>query len=247
MLDQWNQLLEFLAASEIKPADLPNGEKFGLLILAGNSLPLLTAAAGEVLANGFVDKILLSGGIGHATHYLRENYRKIGFDFSEIMSEAEMNRVYLQEHFDIPSDCLLVENQSTNSGENARFSRQVMQEQLPGVPQRILLLTDPLLQRRTKATFQLYWDEVDLYNFSPFVPKLTVFDEEMCFSPEVLNGCWQQNYFVNLALGEIPRLRNNSDGYGPKGKNFIVDVAIPPAIETTFSALTKRYHYNSRR
>lgn len=243
MLQQWNQVLEFLAASEQIPEKLGSDERFDLLILAGNSLPILTEAAGEAMASGFADKILLSGGIGHATHYLRENYQKIGFDFPDSLSEAQMNQLYLQEKFGLPEENLILETKSTNSGENAQFSRQVLIDLGLPLPQRILLLNDPLLQRRTKATFQRHWSEAALFNFVPYIPQLLSVDP-LQFSLKELEGAWQQRYFVDLALGEIPRLRNDAAGYGPKGKNFIVEVEIPAVIEAAFSLLSQHYSYN---
>jgi len=42
-------------------------------------------------------------------------------------------------------------------------------------------------------------------------------------------------------MGEIPRLRNDADGYGPKGRGFIVAVDIPPAVEAAYDRLTEPF------
>ena len=42
-------------------------------------------------------------------------------------------------------------------------------------------------------------------------------------------------------MGEIPRLSDAPDGYGPAGKNFIAHVDIPPEVAEAFSELKKEY------
>ncbi|MGN1179681.1 MAG: hypothetical protein ACI4SD_00600 [Suilimivivens sp.] len=42
-------------------------------------------------------------------------------------------------------------------------------------------------------------------------------------------------------MGEIPRLRDNEDGYGPKGKNYIAHVDIPVEVESAFEKLRVLY------
>ena len=42
-------------------------------------------------------------------------------------------------------------------------------------------------------------------------------------------------------MGEIPRLSDNSDGYGPKGKDFIAHVHIPYEVNLAFSELKKEF------
>ena len=42
-------------------------------------------------------------------------------------------------------------------------------------------------------------------------------------------------------MGEIPRLSDNSDGYGPKGKDFIAHVHIPDEVNLAFSELKKEF------
>jgi hypothetical protein len=43
--------------------------------------------------------------------------------------------------------------------------------------------------------------------------------------------------FVSLVMGEIPRLRNDENGYGPNGRGYIVAVDIPPAVEAAYDRL----------
>jgi hypothetical protein len=54
-------------------------------------------------------------------------------------------------------------------------------------------------------------------------------------------GVWDVDRFISLLLGEIPRLRDDPSGYGPKGKDFIDHVEIPAEVEAAWNRLSQRY------
>lgn len=58
---------------------------------------------------------------------------------------------------------------------------------------------------------------------------------------ETIHGMWEIDRYVNLLMGEIPRLADNADGYGPNGKNFIAHVEIPQEVNLAFEELKKEY------
>ena len=43
--------------------------------------------------------------------------------------------------------------------------------------------------------------------------------------------------YLTLLLGEIPRLRDDENGYGPRGKGFLAHVDIPEEVEAAFQLL----------
>ena len=47
--------------------------------------------------------------------------------------------------------------------------------------------------------------------------------------------------YVNLLMGEIPRLKDDENGYGPSGKNFIAHVDIPGTVYDAFCQLKQVY------
>ena len=53
-------------------------------------------------------------------------HQKQGFHFEEGMSESEICRQYLKEVYDLPDKAFLIESKSTNSGENAIFSLEIL-------------------------------------------------------------------------------------------------------------------------
>lgn len=54
-------------------------------------------------------------------------------------------------------------------------------------------------------------------------------------------GMWEMERYLSLLLGEIPRLSDTPEGYGPRGKGFIAHVEIPPRVEQAFLALKEDY------
>jgi hypothetical protein len=48
---------------------------------------------------------------------------------------------------------------------------------------------------------------------------------------------WPFERWVALVLGEIPRLRDDSEGYGPKGKDYLAHVDVPEEIASAHARL----------
>lgn len=51
-------------------------------------------------------------------------------------------------------------------------------------------------------------------------------------------GLWAPQRFLDLLLGEVPRMRDDAAGYGPAGKGFIAHVDIPQEVEAAFTRLS---------
>ena len=73
-------------------------------------------------------------------------------------------------------------------------------------------------------------------NFSQAVPR----GDAMGFVPEP-EGMWDAARYVSLLMGEIPRLRDDADGYGPRGKGFIAHVDVPEAVLAAYEWLKARH------
>ncbi|MGW1339413.1 hypothetical protein ACWCOV_00040 [Kribbella sp. NPDC002412] len=52
---------------------------------------------------------------------------------------------------------------------------------------------------------------------------------------------WSPRRFTELVLGEIRRLRDDADGYGPRGRNFIDHVEIPPEVLAAYNHLAAEH------
>ena len=233
-LKDWNCLLSFLADA----SDQRTNDSAPIVILAGNGLPILADKAAELYLQGQVQQIFLVGGIGHATKVLRQNFAKQGVLFEDGLSESEMCFRYLTEKYHIPTERFILETTSTNSGENAQHALTILQKK-GALPERIFLMNDPTLQRRTRATFEKVWKGtgVEWCNYVPFVPQLIELAEELHFSQPELNDQWSKDYFYALVLGEIVRLKDDEQGYGPNGKNYMNHVDIPQKVWSAYQRI----------
>lgn len=234
-IKHWNTIIDFLAARETV-----NG-KYDLAILAGNSLPYLADELLRLKKQNIATSFMLVGGIGHATPFLRENLKKIGISVSN-KSEAEMYLEYFLEKYKITNDSFLVEMESTNSGANAANALKVVKQSGP-TPKKVLLLQDPVLQKRIKAAFEKEWTDTGakFTNYVPRIPYIKAVQNTMIFEDGRLNGLWNKEYFISLVLGEIPRLRNDKNGYGPLGRNYIDVIEIPNEVEQAYEQLSIIY------
>lgn len=90
------------------------------------------------------------------------------------------------------------------------------------------------MQRRTMATFQrVTRDEPHAprwLSFPGFVPELVQQGDGVDFAPTA-EGLWSVDRYLSLITGELPRLRDDVNGYGPCGRDFIVHVDIPGNVE----------------
>ncbi|GCF92609.1 hypothetical protein NRIC_05000 [Enterococcus florum] len=231
-MQELTRLVNYLTSFEKQ-----NDFKSETLLVAGNSIPdLIAEAAAFCRENGTIRTILFSGGIGHATGRLIENIRLQVPNFKPVKdweksSEAElMAELFL--FFNGPSSeiSILLEKHSTNTGENARFSRQLLEKNLPN---HIWLVQDPLLQKRTMYTIAKEW-ALPLHAIRPIpmtMPRLLSYSAEgPRFQDARMNEWWAKDYFLSLAIGEVRRLIDDSDGYGPNGAGFIPHVEIPKSV-----------------
>src|SRR6185436_6596889 len=68
----------------------------------------------------------------------------------------------------VPRESILIENRSTNTGDNVRFTRQLLLEKQIH-PQRFILVQKPYMERRSFATFRKLWPEKECVVTSPQV------------------------------------------------------------------------------
>lgn len=213
-----------------------------LVVLAGNAvMPTIDAACRLVSEHG--GTLLISGGIGHSTSFL---YDAIVHHprYCSIATQDEPEAVLLaeiaQRFWQIPRSRIVVEAQSTNCGENAEFTRQVMEEKGIRVAS-ATVVQDPTMQRRTMATFARVWQGVEYaprwLSYPGYLPVVDYTPQGILWrQPD--NGVWPLARYLSLILGELPRLRDNADGYGPQGKGFIAHVDIPQDVEAAWQRLT---------
>lgn len=123
------------------------------VILAGNAvMPTIDAAC--KIARDQQIPLLISGGIGHSTTFLysaiaqHPHYNTIR---TTGRAEATILADIAHQFWHIPHEKIWIEDQSTNCGENARFSIALLNQAVERVHTAIVV-QDPTMQRRTMAT-----------------------------------------------------------------------------------------------
>jgi len=230
-----NCIAELLAERDIPEIEkgMPEGG-LDLLVLLGNGLIGSIYSAAQVLKSGAVKQLLISGGVGHSTHYLRTSITNFP-NFSDIdvedRAEADILADVLVHKFDINPTSILIEKDSTNCGTNAEQSR-ILLDKL-GIPlSKMVIIQDPTMQRRSQACFERAWQdkpEVQILSYAPFIPRI----EESETGYRIVGNqypTWEPERFISLVLGEIPRLRDDENGYGPNGRNYFGHVEIPTTV-----------------
>ncbi len=210
-----------------------------VMVLFGGSI----LQGGDVLAHAMKERIaekyVIVGGAGHTTETLRQRVRQEYPSLrTEGLSEAEIFQGYLSAVYGLQADYL--ETESTNCGNNITNLLALLEEK--GIPFRsIILCQDASMQRRMEAGLRKYVsDEVRIINYAAYEAEVAVKEGALAYSSES-HGMWEMERYVSLLMGEIPRLRDDENGYGPSGRDFIAHVEIPEEVRHAFEELKKRY------
>lgn len=213
------------------------------VVLAGNAvIPTIDAAC--QIAHEQQIPLLITGGIGHSTTFLyaavaqHPRYHTLQ---TTGRAEAAILADIARQFWHIPAEKIWLEDQSTNCGENARFSAQIVAQSIEPINTAIVV-QDPTMQRRTVATFRrVTRDDPDAprwLSHPGFIPVLRNHEGGVAFA-NAQEGVWSIERYLALVVGEIPRLRNDETGYGPRGRDFIVDVDFPPEVEAAWQTLQR--------
>lgn len=236
-----NTLANFLGTRDI---DALNQEelfnRYGIhqvdvMVLFGGSI----LEGGDVLASGIKNfvakKYIIVGGAGHTTDTLRQ---VVHLEYPDIettdLSEAEIFQKYIKHVYGCKADYL--ETKSTNCGNNIAYLLDLLKENNISFKS-IILSQDASMQRRMAAGLKKYVKEgVTIINYATYCAKVLNQDEDLVFEDNI-HGMWSINRYVNLLMGEIPRLSDDANGYGPNGKNYIAHVDIPENVMIAFEEL----------
>ncbi|HSX30970.1 MAG TPA: YdcF family protein [Candidatus Saccharimonadales bacterium] len=238
-----------LVAGYLARRDIPNLEagtvSADILVLLGSSLIEPIHVAASALKKGVARHLLVSGGIGHSTQGFRDmvnNHPTYSTVSTAERAEADIIHDILTQHLGVRPEQITVENKSTNCGTNAEESRRVI-DVLGRTGQSLLLVQDPTMQQRSQACFERAWNDMPdakIMSFAPFIPVVQSNDEGYIITGSA-EKVWPFERFASLVLGEIPRLRDDENGYGPKGLNYIDHVEIPVEILAAHAELVVEF------
>lgn len=247
--DNLNILIDFLGKRDIdfltkKSLIKKYGiEQVDLLILFGGSIAYGCEIAGKAFHDGLAKQLMIVGGEGHTTPFLR---RAISEKYPNIITtnrmEADIIADLFYEKYVLPNNSILIENESTNCGENALFSLKLAKKK--GIhPKTVILMQDSSMQLRMDATYKKEWRECNtkFIGYAAYIAHVIIKNDELTFEDNNLWGMWNMKNYITLLLGEIPRLHDTSSGYGPNGENHIIHVDIPDKVIEAFENLKIYY------
>ncbi len=123
-----------------------------LIVLGSHDLRVAEHAA-DLFHRQLAPRVVLSGGIG--TRLAGLWARPEAEIFAEVMRQRG-----------VPESALLLESRSTNTGENVRFTRELLAAR-GLVVQSVIAVQKPYMERRTYATIHKQWPDVALRVSSP--------------------------------------------------------------------------------
>lgn len=182
-----------------------------IVVLCSHDVAVAEHAA-RLFLEGWAPLLVFSGGLGVIT--------------SRIWSGSEAERFAgIAADLGVPRDRILIENRSTNTGENVRFTRELLEEH--AIPaRRFIVVQKPYMERRSYATFRKVWPEADVVVTSPQVE----FDEYLA---EYSNEALSPEDVVGIMVGDLQRIRI----YPAMG--FQVPQEIPPDVWAAYEELVR--------
>jgi uncharacterized SAM-binding protein YcdF (DUF218 family) len=181
-------------------------EKSELILALGSNDLRVAEYAADLYLEGWARWLMFSGNTGTFT---RGRF---------VRSEAETFAAIAIEK-GVPEESILIEPESTNTGENVIFSRRLLEER--GFdPESLILVQKPYMERRTYATFMNFWPGKRLIVSSP---PITFADYPTAELPRDL--------VINIMVGDLQRIKI----YPQKG--FQIEQEIPADIWQAFEEL----------
>jgi len=138
----------------------------------------------------FLDKwaplLIFSGGLGTITKHL--------------WTDPEADRfARIAREMGVPEDRLLIENRSTNTGENVLFTRRLLADRHLD-PESFIVVQKPYMERRSYATFRKVWPEKRVIVTSPQIS----FDE---YLEQYSHSTLSPDDVVSIMVGDLQRIK----------------------------------------
>ena len=166
----------------------------------------------QLFLDGWAPLLVFSGGLGVITRHLWE--------------DPEADRfARIAVAMGVPRDRILIENRSTNTGENVQFTRRLLQER--GIdPESLILVQKPYMERRTFATFNKVWPGKKITVTSP---QLSMDEYLHRYSNDALSA----DDVISIMVGDLQRIRE----YPARG--FQIPQEIPDDVWDAYEQLVR--------
>lgn len=249
-----NLLATFLAHREVDVASLKTREPVDCVVICASSVLNQASQLFHALESrpSFTKTLVLVGGIGHSTTLIYDavgrhsQYNTIHSRIAEL-PEAQVLQQILSRFFSLPGleaggPQVLIEDQSTNCGANAIKTRKVLDEAGVTDLRTCIVVQDPTMSLRTIASFERAFEDFPPLQRPHFlacpvvVPKVHAVNGQLEYALGSVadlraEDLWDMKRLCELLVGEVTRLKDDENGYGPKGKGFIGHVDVPAEVE----------------
>jgi len=181
-------------------------EKVDIILVLGSHDTRVAERGAQLFLAGWAPLLMFSGGLGNFTK---------GF-----WTEPEADKfAKIALEMGVPPEKILIENQSTNTGENIRFSKEILSKKNLS-PQKFIAVQKPYMERRTYATFKKFWPEKSVIVTSPQI----FFDD---YPTEEIS----KDDVINIMVGDLQRIKV----YPQKG--FTISQEIPNDVWAAYEQL----------
>ena len=157
-------------------------EKSDVILVMGSHDLRVAERGAELFLENWAPLLIFSGGLGNLTREIWD--RPEADQFAEIAVRMG-----------VPRQKILIENRSTNTGENIRFTRGLLAK-LSLNPQKFILVHKPYMERRAFATFRKVWPEKQALVTSPQISFADYPNQEI-----------PQHEVINIMVGDLQRIR----------------------------------------
>jgi uncharacterized SAM-binding protein YcdF (DUF218 family) len=182
----------------IEPSDV-------IFVLGSHDLRVAERGAALYL-DGYAPLLVFSGGLGNLTRGL--------WDEPEARKFARV-----AQGMGVPAEAMLIEDRSTNTGDNVRFTRKLLLDR--GLdPETFLLVQKPYMERRAYATFEKHWPG----------KKARVTSPEVAFEDYPTDAIPMERV-IHIMVGDLQRIRL----YPERG--FQIEQEIPAPVWDAYERL----------
>jgi len=182
------------------------------ILVLGSHDKRVAERGAELFQAGWAPLLIFSGGLGAIT--------------KGMWSEPEADQfAAIAVAMGVPPEKILIENRSSNTGENILFTRELLAEKNLD-PQLFILVQKPYMERRSFATFRKLWPEKEVIVTSPQVS----FDEYLeTFSSRELS----KDDVISIMVGDLQRIKVYAQ------KNYQIYQEIPQDVWSAYEELVK--------
>ena len=181
-------------------------KKSDCILALGSHDTRVAERAAELYLEGWAPLVIFSGGLGRLT--------------DKIWTEAEADKfASIALTMGVPASAILIENKSTNTGENILFTQQLLNQKKIN-PETFILVQKPYMERRSFATFKKQWPGKTIIVSSPRISFEDYATVEM-----------PMEKLIHIMVGDLQRIKLYAE------KNFQIPQEIPADVWKAYEQL----------